>query len=81
MAIGKCSDDTAIEPDNVVIRFGTDELYPRLVSDADLAELSSYMAGDEVLIHISLGIGSSEFTAYGCDLTDGYVRLNADYTT
>ncbi len=81
MAIGKCSDDTDIEPQNVVIRFGTDEVYPRLVSDSELADLSTYMARDEVLIHISLGIGLGEFTAYGCDLTDGYVRLNADYTT
>jgi len=81
MAIGKCSDDTDIEPGKVVIRFGADEVYPRLVSDDDLAELSQYMAGDEVLIHVSLGVGPSEFTAYGCDLTDGYVRLNADYTT
>ncbi|MDG2261833.1 MAG: bifunctional ornithine acetyltransferase/N-acetylglutamate synthase, partial [Actinomycetota bacterium] len=34
-----------------------------------------------VLIHVSLGIASGDFTVYGCDLTDGYVRTNADYTT
>lgn len=81
MAIGKCSDDTDIEPSATVIRFGSDEVYPTLTDDAGLAALSEYLRGDEVLIHVSLGIADGVFTAYGCDLTDGYVRLNADYTT
>ncbi|MEZ5280896.1 MAG: bifunctional glutamate N-acetyltransferase/amino-acid acetyltransferase ArgJ [Acidimicrobiales bacterium] len=81
MAIGKCSDEVDIEPDNVVIRFGTDEVFPRLLDDAALAQLSSYLKGPEVLIHASLGIADGQFTVYGCDLTDGYVRINADYTT
>jgi len=50
-------------------------------NEAALAGLSSYLGGDEVLIHVSLGIATGTFTAYGCDLTDGYIRLNADYTT
>jgi glutamate N-acetyltransferase/amino-acid N-acetyltransferase len=39
------------------------------------------MLGTRVLIRADLGIGDAAFTAYGCDLTDGYVRINADYTT
>ena len=33
--------------------------------------------------HAPLGIsgGNGTATVYGCDLTDGYVRINADYTT
>jgi glutamate N-acetyltransferase/amino-acid N-acetyltransferase len=81
MAIGKCSDDTDIDQDRVVIRFGVDEVYPHLLDEDALAELESYLKGDEVLIHVSLGIADGRFTAYGCDLTDGYVRINADYTT
>jgi glutamate N-acetyltransferase/amino-acid N-acetyltransferase len=81
MAIGKCEDDTDIEPDGVVIRFGTQELYPSRVDDAGLAALSAYLAGDEVLIHVSLGTGDASATVWGCDLTAGYVRINADYTT
>jgi glutamate N-acetyltransferase / amino-acid N-acetyltransferase len=81
MAIGKCSDDLDIEPDRTIIRFGADEVYPRLLDEHGLRELSAYMAGDEVVIHVSLGIADGAFTAYGCDLTDGYVRINADYTT
>ncbi|MEX1107167.1 MAG: bifunctional ornithine acetyltransferase/N-acetylglutamate synthase [Ilumatobacteraceae bacterium] len=32
-------------------------------------------------MHVSLGVGVSGATVLGCDLTDGYVRINADYTT
>ncbi|MFV0308395.1 MAG: bifunctional glutamate N-acetyltransferase/amino-acid acetyltransferase ArgJ [Desertimonas sp.] len=81
MAIGKCEDDTDIDPDAVVIRFGEHEVFPRRVDDGDLAALSDYLRGDTVLIHVTLGISEGESTVWGCDLTDGYVRINADYTT
>ena len=89
MAIGKCSDhpdDQRIDQDKVVIRFGTNEVYPRQLDDVSLAALSSYMSGDHVVIHVSLGLGDDvggggEATVWGCDLSDTYVRFNADYTT
>jgi glutamate N-acetyltransferase/amino-acid N-acetyltransferase len=80
MAVGKCN-DTNINQDNVVIRFGTQEVYPHHVSESGLAQLSEYMKGSDVLIHVSLNNGLSTATVWGCDLTDGYVRINADYTT
>ena len=81
MAIGKCSDDTDIQQEHVVIRFGSTEVYPHLLDDAALADLSSYMSSDHVVIHVSLDTGDAEATVYGCDLSDTYVRFNADYTT
>ena len=81
MAIGKCSDDLDIDQDNVVIRFGTTEVYPRQIDDAALTALSEYLRGDEILIHVTLDTGDSRATVWGCDLTAGYVRINADYTT
>ncbi|MEU9982917.1 bifunctional glutamate N-acetyltransferase/amino-acid acetyltransferase ArgJ [Streptomyces sp. NPDC050856] len=81
MAIGKCEDDLDIDPANVVIRFGDVETYPAPSSDEVLAAATAHLKGDEVLITIDLGIASGEFTVYGCDLTDGYIRINADYTT
>ena len=33
----------------------------------------------EVLIEVSLGMGKYSGTAWGCDLTEGYVKINADY--
>ncbi len=81
MAIGKCSDDTDIDPDGVVIRFGDTEVYPRRLDDDGLAAVSDYLRSDEVAIRVSLGTGDAAATVWGCDLTDGYVRINADYTT
>ncbi len=85
MAIGKCSDETDIDPDRVRIRFGDQELYPTPATPEALAELEAYLASEEVLISVDLGIRSDgaagSFTVYGCDLTDQYVRINADYTT
>ena len=81
MAIGKCSDDEDIDQEQVVIRFGNTEVYPRVLEDRDLAALSTSMSSDHVVIHVSLATGSDEATVYGCDLSDEYVRYNADYTT
>jgi glutamate N-acetyltransferase / amino-acid N-acetyltransferase len=81
MAIGKCSDETDIDPSSVVIRFGAQEVFPSQLDTDGLATLSAYMRSEEVLIHCSLGIADGTATVYGCDLSDGYVRINADYTT
>jgi glutamate N-acetyltransferase/amino-acid N-acetyltransferase len=81
MAIGKCSDDTDIDERRVVIRFGDQEVYPSADDGAGLDRLSAYMRGDEVTISVSLGIARGCWTVYGCDLSDGYIRINADYTT
>ena len=37
--------------------------------------------GDTVLIRLVVGAGPGRGTAWGCDLSDQYVRINADYTT
>jgi glutamate N-acetyltransferase/amino-acid N-acetyltransferase len=81
MAIGKCSDETDIEQEQVVIRFGDAEVYPAQVGTAELVALEQYLDGDEVHIGVDLAIANGSFSVYGCDLTDGYVRINADYTT
>ena len=81
MAIGKATSADEVDQAAVVIRFGTLEVYPATIDDHALAALANYMRGDEVLIHVSLGAGDAACTVWGCDLTDGYVRINADYTT
>jgi len=81
MAVGKCSQYDDIDQEKVVIRFGTQEVYPTQVNESGLAQLSEYMRGADVTIHVSLATGTSSATVWGCDLTDGYVRINADYTT
>ena len=81
MAIGKCSDENDIDESKVVIRFGTQEVYPTFIDATGLDALSKYMHNDTVRIHVTLHTGNAESTVWGCDLTDGYVRINADYTT
>lgn len=36
---------------------------------------------EEICVNISLGDGSEEATAWGCDLTYDYVKINGDYRT
>jgi glutamate N-acetyltransferase / amino-acid N-acetyltransferase len=81
MAIGKCQDDHDIDPERVVIRFGDLETYPNRPDEKGLSQLAEIMAADHVEIEVELGTGRSEATVYGCDLSAGYVRINADYTT
>ncbi|MGW2251708.1 bifunctional glutamate N-acetyltransferase/amino-acid acetyltransferase ArgJ [Kitasatospora sp. NPDC001660] len=81
MAIGKLEDDTDIEPAAVRIGFGDLAMYPDEPSDALLEQARQYLGGDEVVIRVDLGIADGAFTVYGCDLTEGYVKINADYTT
>ncbi len=81
MAVGKCSQYTDIDQASVIIRFGTQEVYPRQIGADDLSALSTYMKGSDVRIHVALNTGTESATVWGCDLTAGYVRINADYTT
>ncbi len=81
MAVGKCSDETDILPERTRILFGDVETYPAEATDEVLARAAEHMKGDEVVVSVDLGIAEGGFTAYGCDLTEGYIRINADYTT
>ncbi|WP_406658142.1 bifunctional ornithine acetyltransferase/N-acetylglutamate synthase [Methanolobus sp. ZRKC2] len=46
-----------------------------------LSHLKSIMSQDEIIIITDLGMGHESATAWGCDLTYDYVRINAEYTT
>ncbi len=47
----------------------------------DEEALSSATKSDEVRIRIDLGLGNGRAVAWGCDLTEEYVRINSQYTT
>ena len=81
MAVGKCDDDEDIDPDRVRVQLCDRPVYPERPDQAELAALRELMSGDSVSIAVELGIGDASFTAYGCDLTAGYVHLNSAYTT
>jgi glutamate N-acetyltransferase / amino-acid N-acetyltransferase len=39
------------------------------------------LRGREVHLTVDLGLGRSEATFLTCDLTHGYITINAEYTT
>ena len=56
MAIGKCSDDTDIDPERVRIVFGDLETYPAFPGEAELERLTEIMSAEEVTIAVDLGV-------------------------
>ncbi|MFZ5468616.1 MAG: bifunctional glutamate N-acetyltransferase/amino-acid acetyltransferase ArgJ [Myxococcota bacterium] len=48
---------------------------------ADAASLRAKLRGPEVKVEVALGVGEASATAWGCDLSYDYVKLNADYTS
>jgi glutamate N-acetyltransferase/amino-acid N-acetyltransferase len=45
------------------------------------AASGTYLREDTVLMSICIGNGSGTGTAWGCDLSYDYVKINAEYTT
>jgi glutamate N-acetyltransferase / amino-acid N-acetyltransferase len=79
MAVGKCT-ECSIAPELVRVAIGGTEVYgDGARSDFDEEALRRALGGDTVDIAIELGVGEEEATAYGCDLTEGYIRENAAY--
>jgi glutamate N-acetyltransferase/amino-acid N-acetyltransferase len=46
-----------------------------------LRRISEYLRYPEVHIRIALGAGTASETVWGCDLTEGYIKENAYYTS
>ena len=49
--------------------------------DVDLAAVRQAFEQPEIQIVATLGLGDGNAEAWGCDLSEEYVRINADYTT
>jgi glutamate N-acetyltransferase / amino-acid N-acetyltransferase len=49
--------------------------------DFDRAAVRAAMDSPEVVIRLDLGLGDGTGEGFGCDLTETYVRENAEYTT
>ena len=79
MAVGKAGEPA--ERDKLGIRFGTTEVARegRAVAGYDEAPVAAHLAGEEVEIGVTLGLGDGRATVWTCDLTHGYISINADY--
>jgi len=47
--------------------------------DYDETPVAAHLAGQEVDITVDLGLGTGRATVWTCDLTHGYIAINADY--
>ena len=47
----------------------------------DEQAMSNTLTHENVTIDVQLGLGNAVATAYGCDLSYDYVRINASYRT
>ena len=52
-----------------------------LFNDAKEIEASAIMQKSRFTIYVDLGVADGTFTAFGCDLGNEYVKINADYRT
>jgi glutamate N-acetyltransferase / amino-acid N-acetyltransferase len=79
MAIGKCFDVTIV-PEQVGASINGYEVIERgeraQFNDDRVREV---LKGDTIDIEVELNVGDAEATAYGCDLTPGYIEENASY--
>ena len=46
-----------------------------------LERAEKIMQSEDIIVNIDMNLGDGEATAWGCDLTYDYVKINAEYTT
>ena len=71
----------ALELDDLSIHLQGVEVYRGGAQPFDAKEVSRKMDALDLSIEINLGVGTGAGTAWGCDLSTDYVRINADYHT
>jgi glutamate N-acetyltransferase/amino-acid N-acetyltransferase len=79
MAVGKAGEPA--ERDLLAIRFGATQ-----VAEAGLpvdgyneTPVAAHLKGEDISIGVTLGLGNGRATVWTCDLTHGYISINADY--
>lgn len=74
--------DVPVQPDNVDIAIGGIPVVRHSFPvDYDEAKVAEVMKHDPVVIDVDLHQGKEAATAWGCDLTYDYVRINSSYRT
>ncbi len=79
MAVGKSG--AVADRDRLSIRFGDITVAQNgwRAPDYSEAAASEYMKNPELVIGVDMGIGDGASTVWTCDLTHGYISINADY--
>jgi glutamate N-acetyltransferase/amino-acid N-acetyltransferase len=79
MAVGKAGEPA--DRDRLSIGFGghwaARDGQP--LPDYDEAPVAAHLAGEDIVVEIDLGLGDGKASVWTCDLTHGYISINADY--
>ena len=79
MAVGKAGEPA--DRDKLSIGFGgvwaARQGLP--LADYDEAPVAAHLKGREIHVEVDLGLGEGRATVWTCDLTHGYIAINADY--
>ena len=79
MAVGKAGEPA--DRDRLSISFGTTQVaangFP--AEGYDEAPVAAHLKGRQVEIGVDIGLGEGRATVWTCDLTHGYISINADY--
>ncbi|NBR31813.1 MAG: bifunctional glutamate N-acetyltransferase/amino-acid acetyltransferase ArgJ [Sphingomonadaceae bacterium] len=79
MAVGKAGEPA--ERDLLAIRFGTTQVAENglPVEGYDETPVAAHLKGSDIQIGVNIGLGHGRATVWTCDLTHGYISINADY--
>tara|TARA_R110000787_G_scaffold285461_4_gene401214 strand:- start:37067 stop:38296 length:1230 start_codon:yes stop_codon:yes gene_type:complete len=79
MAVGKAGERA--ERDKLAIRIGGVDVAKdgAAVAGFDEAPVAAHMKGAEIDIEVDLNLGEGDAVVWTCDLTHGYISINADY--
>ncbi|MDE1917393.1 MAG: bifunctional glutamate N-acetyltransferase/amino-acid acetyltransferase ArgJ [Sphingomonadales bacterium] len=79
MAVGKAGEPA--DRDRLSIGFGGiwAARNGQPLADYDEAPVAAHLEGQEIDITVDLGLGEGRATVWTCDLTHGYISINADY--
>jgi len=79
MAVGKAGERA--DRDKLEIRIGGVQVtdYGQRAEGYDEGPIAAHMKGQDIEIEIDVGVGDGRATVWTCDLTHGYISINADY--
>jgi len=79
MAVGKAGEKADRDRLSIAIGGVTITENGQLVPGYDERPVARHMQGAEIDIDVDIGIGRGRATVWTCDLTHGYISINADY--
>lgn len=79
MAVGKAGEEADRDALEIVLGDQTVTKNGLVVPDYNEEQSAKHVAGENIFISVDVGVGSGESTVWTCDLTHGYISINADY--